>query len=87
MIFWSVRRRQRRVRRELVRDIRAMLSQRVKDKLERVLTNARPPDTDLSEDDRRRLTDVVHAVWEISAAVDAVSVESLSVWRKGGRSA
>ena len=80
LIFWTLRRRQRQMRRELLREIREKLSRRVDEKLGRVLANIQPPDRELTGEDRERLTEVAGAVREIAATIEALSLETLTSW-------
>jgi hypothetical protein len=80
VIFWLVRRRQRRIRHETLHDVRVMLADVVNSHLQVITLGLnRHPDL-LTE--RKAIAKVDTAIRRITEAVDAVSVESLQAWRE-----
>ncbi|HXC24751.1 MAG TPA: hypothetical protein VNU46_02470 [Gemmatimonadaceae bacterium] len=79
VLFWVVRRRQRRLRQELIEAMRPMLSDRIKNLLTVVLMAA----TERSEMmDAARVEAAITAADEITATLDQLSLESVRRWHR-----
>lgn len=81
LLFWVVRRRQRRDRRETLKDVRTMLRERIGDQLHVLLRTAAQPTRKLDPKERARLSEIVHAVREVETALEVLSEESLLGWK------
>ena len=81
VLFWLVRRRQRRVRRETLSEVRQMLRERIGDQLHTLLRSAAPPTRELDPAERARVAEVVRAVREVETALEVLSEESLRGWK------
>jgi type II secretory pathway component PulM len=79
LIFWLVRRRQRQMREQALRDVRIMLQDVVKNQLTIIQANVymatRAPDTE------RYIGQINDTVGEISLALDNISAEALTTWQ------
>ena len=83
VLFWTVRRRQRRLRHELIEAMRPMLSDRIKNLLTVVLMAA----TERSEAmDPARVEAAILAADEITATLDQLSLDSVRRWHRHYRS-
>ncbi len=82
LLFWLVRRRQRLLREELIRDLQLMLKDRINNKLQLVLLHAGSEPAAMGDDSRQRLTEVNAAVGEISGLLEMLSLESLQRWQR-----
>jgi hypothetical protein len=80
VIFWGVRRRQRRVRADVLQQVRMMLSDVVNNDLQ-VITLGLSQHPEFVRE-RQALAKMEKAVRRITAAVDDVSEESLQSWRE-----
>lgn len=79
LIFWGVRRRQRRVRREAIADIREMLSDRVKNQLAVVQMGLQSSEAD--SEVQMQLEMIGESVDNIAELVDGLSEDSLRSWK------
>jgi uncharacterized YccA/Bax inhibitor family protein len=82
LIFWLIRRRQRQLRSEAVREIKTMLNEVVKDQLAIIMVNAQ-----LARPEEKRMQQIQQSVDRIVESVDHISSESLLRWQQIYRSA
>ncbi len=85
ILFWLLRRRQRRVRQESIGQIREMLEDLGKNRLQTIkmslyMVQARQPD--LEERTRQSFDRVYQILSEMSSLIDHISEESLASWRQ-----
>jgi len=80
VIFWVVRRRQRQIRRESIREIRAMLADVVKNRLTAI--DMYLPEGEDPEMVRQEVEGIRTSVREIADHVDALSEETLQDWEE-----
>ena len=78
LIFWTVRRRQRTVRRDAITDIREMLSDRVNNHLTLVMLDLEDGTSGI---EAHRLREIQTALGEVTALVGSLSEETLRGWR------
>ena len=79
LIFWFVRRQQRRVRHDAIRSLQSMLKDRINNQLTVILGNVQG-DTQRGPD-REGLVAIRKAVEEVSALLGTLSEESLRRWQ------
>ncbi|MBL0937863.1 MAG: hypothetical protein IBJ03_03150 [Gemmatimonadaceae bacterium] len=79
VIFWLVRRRQRRVRDEALREIKSMLMDRVNNKLNVISMHVEMQDVAAS---RETMDGVQSAVRDVTNLLDSLSEESLTSWKQ-----
>lgn len=79
LIFWMVRRRQRRVRQEAINEIREMLGDRVKNQLAIVEMGVKA--TDVDPELSFQLEAMRESIDNIAELVDGLSEESLRSWK------
>ena len=79
VLFWAVRRRQRRVRTEAVHEIREMLTDEVKNQL--AVIGASLPSRSLSEY-AGQIEDVTRSVDAIGEMMDGLTEERLLAWKR-----
>jgi hypothetical protein len=84
ILFWLLRRRQRQVRREAIRQIREMLEDLGKNRLQTIkmslyMVQARQPEQE--ERTRQSFDRVYQILAEMSTLIDHISEESLAGWR------
>jgi hypothetical protein len=80
VLFWGVRRRQRRIRRQAIQNIQAMLADVIKNRLTAI-------DMYLPQDDdpellRQEVEGIRRSIREIAEEVDTLSEESLEAWEE-----
>ena len=80
VIFWVVRRRQRQIRRESIREIQAMLADVVKNRLTAI--DMYLPEGEDPEMVRQEVEGIRTSVREIADHVDALSEETLQDWEE-----
>ncbi|MFT0787484.1 hypothetical protein [Synechococcus sp. H55.10] len=85
ILFWLLRRRQRRVRQEAIGQIREMLEDLGKNRLQTIkmslyLVQVRQPDQE--ERTRQSFDRVYQILGEMSSLIDHISEESLASWRQ-----
>ena len=78
-IFWAVRRRQRQVRRQSIREIQQMLSDVLKNKLAAI--NMYLPEEENQEMVKQELDGIRNSIEEIADEVDNISTESIEGWK------
>jgi hypothetical protein len=82
LVFWVMRRRYRRVRRQMIAELRAMLKDRINNHLTVVLMSVsqrrRSP---TSENERELLQMAIAATAAVSRVLEELSVESLGRWK------
>jgi hypothetical protein len=78
VLFWAVRRRQRQVRREAIREIQAMLADVVKNRLTAI--DMYLPEEDDPEMVRQEVDGIRTSIREIAEEVDTLSEETLADW-------
>ena len=82
LVFWAVRRRYRRVRLELIAELRAMLKDRINNQLTIVLMSVtQRRDSRVSDAERELLQAAIDATVTVSRVLDELSMESLSGWK------
>jgi hypothetical protein len=80
--YWILRRRYRRIRRELIAELRAMLKDRINNHLTIVLMSVtQRRDSRISQSERELLQAAVGATASVSRVLDELSMESLSRWK------
>jgi hypothetical protein len=80
VIFWVVRRRQRKIRQQSIRDIQAMLADVVKNRLTAI--DMYLPEADDPEMVRQEVEGVRASIQEIAEEVDSLSEETLQAWEE-----
>jgi hypothetical protein len=82
LVFWSLRRRYRRIRGEMITELRAMLQDRINNHLTVVLMSVgqrwAPP---ASSRERELLEAAITATAAVSRVLDELSMESLRTWK------
>lgn len=82
LVFWAVRRRYRRVRLEMIAELRAMLKDRINNQLTIVLMSVtQRRDSRVSEAERELLQAAIDATVTVSRVLDELSMESLTGWK------
>lgn len=82
LVFWIMRRRYRRVRREMIRELRAMLKDRINNHLTVVLMSVtQRRDSSVSSNERELLQTAIAAAAAVSQVLEELSVESLRLWK------
>jgi hypothetical protein len=82
LVFWAVRRRYRRVRQEMIAELRAMLKDRINNQLTIVLMSVtQRRDSRVSEAERELLQAAIDATVTVSRVLDELSIESLTGWK------
>ena len=82
LVFWAVRRRYRRVRLEMIAELRAMLKDRINNQLTIVLMSVtQRRDARVSEAERELLQAAIDATVTVSRVLDELSIESLTGWK------
>jgi hypothetical protein len=81
-VFWALRRRFRRVRLEMIGELRAMLKDRINNHLTIVLMSVtQRRDSRVSEAERELLQAAIGATVAVSRVLDELSMESLTRWK------
>jgi hypothetical protein len=80
VIFWVVRRRQRQIRRQSIREIQAMLADVVKNRLTAI--DMYLPEEDDPEMVRQEVDGIRQSIREIADHVDTLSEETLEDWEE-----
>jgi len=80
VIFWVVRRRQRRIREQSIREIQAMLADVVKNRLTAI--DMYLPEADDPEMVRQEVEGIRASIREIADEVDTLSEETLQAWEE-----
>mgnify|MGYP003296402315 CR=1 FL=1 len=81
-VFWALRRRFRRVRLEMIAEVRAMLKDRINNQLTIVLMSVtQRRDSRVSEAERELLQAAIEATVAVSRVLDELSMESLTGWK------
>jgi hypothetical protein len=82
VVFWALRRRYRRVRLEMIAELRAMLKDRINNQLTIVLMSVtQRRDSRVSEAERELLQAAIDATVTVSRVLDELSMESLTGWK------
>lgn len=82
LLLWSLRRRNRRVRLQMIRDLRAMLKDRINNHLTVVLMSvSQRRDSPASENERELLQMAIAATTAVSRVLEELSAESLTLWK------
>lgn len=85
LLFWAVRRRQRNVRAELLREVRGMLKDRINNQLQVLFDKAVSlrMDTHSNGGDptAAQIADVFEATRAVARTVDQISIEGLTLWK------
>jgi hypothetical protein len=82
LVFWAVRRRYRRVRLEMIAELRAMLKDRINNQLTIVLMSVtQRRDSRVSEAEQELLQAAIDATVTISRVLNELSMESLTGWK------
>ena len=81
VVFWLVRRRFRRVRREMISELRAMLKDRINNQLTIVLMSMTERGYRDSRQERELLEAAMGATAEVSRVLEELSIESLRTWK------
>jgi cyanate permease len=82
LVFWSLRQRYRRVRGEMIAELRAMLQDRINNYLTVVLMSVtQRRDTQTSSTDRELLQAAIAATAAVSRVLEELSMESLRRWK------
>jgi hypothetical protein len=82
LVFWALRRRYRRVRLELIAELRAMLKDRINNHLTIVLISVtQRRDARVSEAEQELLQAAIAATVAVSRVLDELSMESLTRWK------
>ena len=79
-IFWAVRRRQRQVRRQSIREIQQMLSDVLKNKLAAI--NMYLPEEENQEMVKQELDGIRASIEDIASEVESISEESIEGWKE-----
>jgi hypothetical protein len=82
LVFWALRRRFRRVRLDMIAELRAMLKDRINNQLTIVLMSVtQRRDSKVSESEREPLEAAIAATVAVSRVLDELSMESLTGWK------
>jgi hypothetical protein len=81
VVFWTMRRRERRARREMIVELRAMLKDRINNHLTVVLMSVTQRRSRASETERELLQAAIAATAAVSRVLEELSMESLSRWK------
>lgn len=82
LVFWSLRRRYRRVRQEMIAELRAMLQDRINNYLTIVLISVtQRRESPASSTERELLEAAIAATAAVSRVLEELSVESLRSWK------
>lgn len=81
VVFWSLRRRYRRVRGEMIAELRAMLKDRINNHLTIVLMSVTQHREPTSSTDRELLEAAIAATAAVSRVLEEMSMESLRTWK------
>jgi hypothetical protein len=82
LVFWSLRRRYRRVRAEVIAELRAMLQDRINNYLTVVLMSVtQRRDAQTSSAERELLQAAIAATAAVSRVLEELSIESLRRWK------
>lgn len=82
IVFWLMRRRSRRVRQEVIDELRGMLHDRINNHLTVVLMSvSERRDQALNQDERELLEGAIRATRAVSATLAELSTESLHRWK------
>jgi hypothetical protein len=88
LVFWALRRRYRRVRLEMIAELRAMLKDRINNQLTIVLMSVtQRRDSRVSQAERELLEAAMDATVTVSRVLDELSIESLTGWKAKYRTA
>ena len=79
-IFWAVRRRQRQVRRQSIREIQQMLSDVLKNKLAAI--NMDLPEEENQEMVKQELDGIRSSIEDIASEIENISEESIEGWKE-----
>jgi hypothetical protein len=80
LVLWALRRRHRRIQREMIAELRAMLKDRINNHLTVVLMSVSQP-RDSSENERELLQAAIAATTAVSRVLEELSMESLRLWK------
>ena len=81
VVFWLLRRRYRRVRREMIAELRAMLKDRINNHLTIVLMSVTQHRESTSSTERELLEAAIAATAAVSRVLEDMSMESLRSWK------
>jgi len=81
LVFWLVRRRFRRVRREMIAELRAMLKDRINNQLTIVLMSVSERSHPDNRTERELLQAAIAATNAVSRELEELSMESLRTWK------
>jgi hypothetical protein len=81
VVFWLVRRRFRRVRREIIAELRAMLKDRINNQLTIVLMSVTQRGYRDVRTERELLEAAIAATTAVSRELEELSIESLRMWK------
>jgi len=81
VVFWLLRRRYRRVRGEMITELRAMLKDRINNHLTVVLMSVTQRGEPASSTDRELLEAAIAATTAVSQVLEEMSMESLRTWK------
>jgi hypothetical protein len=82
LVFWALRRRYRRVRREMIAELRAMLKDRINNQLTIVLMSVtQRRESPTSSTERELLEAAIAATAAVSRVLEELSMESLRTWK------
>jgi hypothetical protein len=81
VVFWLLRRRYRRVRREMIAELRAMLKDRINNHLTIVLMSVTQHRESTSSTERELLEAAIAATAAVSRVLEEMSMESLRTWK------
>jgi DUF1365 family protein len=81
VVFWLLRRRYRRVRGEMITELRAMLKDRINNHLTVVLMSVTQRGEPASSTERELLEGAIAATTAVSQVLEEMSMESLRTWK------
>ena len=81
VVFWLLRRRYRRVRRDMIAELRAMLKDRINNHLTIVLMSVTQHREPTSRTERELLEAAIAATTAVSQVLEEMSMESLRTWK------
>jgi hypothetical protein len=81
VVFWLLKRRYRRVRREMIAELRAMLKDRINNHLTIVLMSVTQRREPTSNTERELLEAAIAATAAVSRVLEDMSMESLRTWK------
>lgn len=82
ILLWTIRYRQRTIRKEVIEDVRSVLTDRINNNLTKISIGLHPVANNRGEDDRLHHVNIIQeSVNEISRLLDNLSEDELDIWK------